>query len=48
MFADFMGYEVNIKDVKHILTKYNLEDLIPLTSYGMLDYNRLKRESGYQ
>ncbi|QLF87245.1 hypothetical protein BESEP7_00110 [Staphylococcus phage vB_SepM_BE07] len=45
MFADFMGYEVNIRDVKHILTKYNLEDLIPLTSYGMLDYNRLKRES---
>lgn len=45
MFADFMGYEVNLKDVKHILEKNDLTNLIPLTRYGMLDYDEVKKES---
>lgn len=42
MFADFLGYEVNIRDIEVIISKYNLEDDVPLTEYGMLDYNKLK------
>ena len=45
MFADFMGYEVNLRDVKRIIEKYSIEDLIPLTKYGMLDYDKIKREN---
>ena len=48
MFSDFMGYEVNLKDVNYIIDKYNLKDLIPLTRYGMLDYEALKKESEAQ
>lgn len=45
MFADFMGYEVNLKDVQRIIEKYSIKDLIPLTKYGMLDYEAIKREN---
>lgn len=45
MFADFMGYEVNLRDVKRIIEKYSIKDLIPLTKYGMLDYDKIKREN---
>lgn len=45
MFADYMGYEVNLKDIERIIEKYSLKDLIPLTKYGMLDYEEIKREN---
>ncbi|THA85493.1 hypothetical protein E6A58_11575, partial [Histophilus somni] len=41
MFGDYLGYEVNLREVKYIVEKYNLIDKIPLTKEGMLDYNKL-------
>lgn len=42
MFGHFTGIDINIRDIKYILEKYNKKDLIPLTQNGMLDYEVIK------
>ncbi|WRW34609.1 HTH DNA binding protein [Staphylococcus phage CF5] len=41
MFGDYLGYEVNLRDVKYLIEKYKLNKIIPLTKEGMLDYNKV-------
>ena len=42
MFGHFTGIDINIRDIKYILEKYDKKDLIPLTQNGMLDYEVIK------
>lgn len=43
MFGDYLGYEVNLREVKHIVEEFNISDKLPLTSEGMLDYNEITK-----
>nr|DAN11127.1 MAG TPA: hypothetical protein [Herelleviridae sp.] len=44
MYSDYMGYEVNMREVEYIIDKYDLERLIPLDKYGMLDIDKLEED----
>ena len=37
MFGYYTGLDIDMRDIKHILEKYNKKHLIPFTKYGMLN-----------
>ncbi|AFV80937.1 HTH DNA binding protein [Staphylococcus phage vB_SauM_Remus] len=41
MYSNYLGYEVNLTEVKTIIEKYNLFNEIPLTKEGMIEYNKV-------